>query len=295
MTPKRMVVARDPQGFRPLCIGKIKNSYVFASETCALDSIGAEYIRDVEPGEVVVVDENGLSSYRDRCGQPTATCIFEYIYFARPDSMIDGGSVHAARLNAGKYLAQESPVDADVVIGVPDSGIDAALGYARESKIPYGVGFIKNRYIGRTFIKPTQEERELAVRLKLNPIKEAIKGKKIVLIDDSIVRGTTSKSLIDFVKESEPAEIHFLVGCPPVIAPCYYGVAMASKKELIAANYSVEEIRQQLDIDTLGYISLESLVKAIGMPKEDLCLGCLNECYPTELPDDIEAETYYKP
>ena len=198
-------------------------------------------------------------------------------------------------INIGEQLHKLYPIDADFVIPVPDSSIPAAIGYSRASGIPYGEGLIKNRYVGRTFIMPTQEERELAVRLKLNPIKEAIKGKKIILIDDSIVRGTTSKKLLDLVKESEPAEIHFLVGCPPVVAPCFYGVAMATKKELIAANYSIEEIKEQLDIDTLGYITLDALIDAIGMPAEDLCLGCLNEEYPTELPDDIEAETYYKP
>lgn len=221
--------------------------------------------------------------------------MFEYVYFARPDSTIDGINVYETRMNIGRQLHKLYPIDADVVIPVPDSSIPAAIGYSRASGIPYGEGLIKNRYVGRTFIMPTQEERELAVRLKLNPIKKAIKGKKIILIDDSIVRGTTSKQLLDLVKEAEPAEIHFLVGCPPVMAPCYYGVAMATKKELIAANYTVEEIQEQLDIDSLGYITLPALVEAIGMPKENLCLGCLNEEYPTEIPDGLEAETYYKP
>ena len=222
-------------------------------------------------------------------------CMFEYVYFARPDSTIDGINVYETRMNIGRKLYELYPIDADVVIPVPDSSIPAAIGYSRASGIQYGEGLIKNRYVGRTFIMPTQEERELAVRLKLNPIKEAIKGKKIVLIDDSIVRGTTSKKLLDLVKESEPAEIHFLVGCPPVISPCFYGVAMATKKELIAANNTIEEIQDQLEIDTLGYITLEALVEAIGMPKENLCLGCLNEEYPTEIPEGLEAETYYKP
>jgi amidophosphoribosyltransferase len=221
--------------------------------------------------------------------------MFEYVYFARPDSTIDGINVYQTRMNIGRQLHKLYPIDADVVIPVPDSSIPAAIGYSRASGIPYGEGLIKNRYVGRTFIMPTQEERELAVRLKLNPIKEAIKGKKIILIDDSIVRGTTSKQLLDLVKEAEPAEIHFLVGCPPVVAPCYYGVAMATKKELIAANYSVEEIQEQLNIDSLGYITLPALVEAIGMDKDDLCLGCLNEDYPTEIPEGLEAETYYKP
>ena len=288
---------RDPMGIKPLAIAKKGDDFILASETVAFDVINAKYIRDINPGEVVYIENNEIKSHMlEAVGEcKFSHCMFEYVYFARPDSTIDGINVYETRMNIGRELYELYPIDADVVIPVPDSSIPAAIGYSRASGIPYGEGLIKNRYVGRTFIMPTQEERELAVRLKLNPIKEAIKGKKIILIDDSIVRGTTSKKLLDLVKESEPAEIHFLVGCPPVIAPCFYGVAMATKKELIAANYSVDEIQKQLEIDTLGYINLESLVKAIGMPKEDLCLGCLNEEYPTDIPDDIEAETYYKP
>ena len=288
---------RDPMGIKPLAVAKIDDEFILASETVAFDVINAKYIRDIVPGEVVYFENGEIKSHMleiaGGCG--LSHCMFEYVYFARPDSTIDGINVYETRMNIGRELRELYPIDADVVIPVPDSSIPAAIGYSRASGIPYGEGLIKNRYVGRTFIMPTQEERELAVRLKLNPIKDAIKGKKIILIDDSIVRGTTSKKLLDLVKEAEPAEIHFLVGCPPVVAPCFYGVAMATKKELIAANYSVEEIQKQLDIDSLGYITMESLVKAIGMPKEDLCLGCLNEEYPTELPDNIEAETYYKP
>ena len=292
-----LYAVRDPAGIKPLAVAEKDGSFIVASESVAFDVINAKFIRDVKPGEVIYFKNNEINSHMLEIAKttPLSHCMFEYVYFARPDSTIDGINVYQTRLNIGKQLYEQFPIDADVVIPVPDSSIPAAIGYSRASGIPYGEGLIKNRYVGRTFIMPTQEERELAVRLKLNPIKETIKGKKIVLIDDSIVRGTTSKSLIELVKEAEPAEIHFLVGCPPVISPCYYGVAMATKDELIAANYSVEEIREQLDIDSLGYISLESLVKAIGMPAEDLCLGCLNECYPTELPDDIEAESYYKP
>lgn len=288
---------RDPMGIKPLAIAKRKDDYILASETVAFDVINANYIRDIKPGEVVYFKNDEINSHMLEIVNNTSLshCMFEYVYFARPDSTIDGINVYQTRLNIGHELYKLYPINADVVIPVPDSSIPAAIGYARASGINYGEGLIKNRYVGRTFIMPTQEERELAVRLKLNPIKEAIKGKKIILIDDSVVRGTTSKQLLDLVKEAEPAEIHFLVGCPPVIAPCFYGVAMATKKELIAANYTIEEIREQLDVDTLGYITLESLIKAIGMPKENLCLGCLNECYPTELPDGIEAETYYKP
>ena len=288
---------RDPMGIKPLAIAKRDDEYILASETVAFDVINAEYIRDIVPGEVVHFKNNEINSHmlESAVKCKISHCMFEYVYFARPDSTIDGINVYETRMNIGRQLHELYPIDADVVIPVPDSSIPAAIGYSRASGIPYGEGLIKNRYVGRTFIMPTQEESELAVRLKLNPIKEAIKGKKIILIDDSIVRGTTSKQLLDLVKEAEPAEIHFLVGCPPVIAPCYYGVAMATKKELIAANYSVKEIQEQLDIDSLGYITLPALVKAIGMDKEDLCLGCINEEYPTEIPEGLEAETYYKP
>lgn len=288
---------RDPMGIKPLAIAKRDDEYILASETVAFDVINAEYIRDIVPGEVVYFKDDEINSRMlESAGKcKLSHCMFEYVYFARPDSTIDGINVYETRMNIGRQLHELYPIDADVVIPVPDSSIPAAIGYSRASGIPYGEGLIKNRYVGRTFIMPTQEERELAVRLKLNPIKEAIKGKKIILIDDSIVRGTTSKQLLDLVKEAEPAEIHFLVGCPPVVAPCYYGVAMATKKELIAANYSVEEIQEQLDIDSLGYITLPALVKAIGMDENDLCLGCLNEEYPTEIPEGLEAETYYKP
>lgn len=288
---------RDPMGIKPLAVAKRDDEFILASETVAFDVINAEYVRDIVPGEVVYFDNDEINSHMlESAGKcKLSHCMFEYVYFARPDSTIDGINVYETRMNIGRQLHELYPIDADVVIPVPDSSIPAAIGYSRASGIPYGEGLIKNRYVGRTFIMPTQEERELAVRLKLNPIKEAIKGKKIILIDDSIVRGTTSKQLLDLVKEAEPAEIHFLVGCPPVIAPCYYGVAMATKKELIAANYSVEEIQKQLDIDSLGYITLPALVKAIGMDKEKLCLGCLNEEYPTEIPEGLEAETYYKP
>ena len=288
---------RDPMGIKPLAVAKRDDEFILASETVAFDVINAEYIRDIVPGEVVYFNDGEIKSHMlESAGECRLShCMFEYVYFARPDSTIDGINVYETRMNIGRQLYELYPIDADVVIPVPDSSIPAAIGYSRASGIPYGEGLIKNRYVGRTFIMPTQEERELAVRLKLNPIKEAIKGKKIVLIDDSIVRGTTSKQLLDLVKEAEPSEIHFLVGCPPVVAPCYYGVAMATKKELIAANYSVEEIREQLDIDSLGYITLPALVKAIGMDEQELCLGCLNEEYPTEIPEGLEAETYFKP
>ena len=279
---------RDPMGIKPLAIAKRGDDFILASETVAFDVVNAEYIRDVVPGEIVHFENDEVNSHMlESAGKcQLSHCMFEYVYFARPDSTIDGINVYETRVHIGEQLHKLYPIDADFVIPVPDSSIPAAIGYARASGIPYGEGLIKNRYVGRTFIMPTQEERELAVRLKLNPIKSAIKGKK---------RGTTSKKLLDLVKEAEPAEIHFLVGCPPVISPCYYGVAMATKKELIAANYSVEEIKNQLKVDSLGYITLEALVEAIGMPEENLCLGCVNEKYPTEIPEGLEAETYYKP
>lgn len=286
MTPKRMVVARDPQGFRPLCIGKIKNSYVFSSETCALDAVGAEFLRDVEPGEVIVVDESGLKSYRDRCGQPTSLCVFEYIYFARPDSILDGASVHAARINAGKYLARESGVDADVVIGVPDSGLDAALGYARESNIPYGVGFIKNRYIGRTFIQPTQEERESALRIKLNAMREAIEGKRVVMIDDSIVRGTTSGRIVQLLRDAGAKEVHVRISSPPFKNPCYFGTDIADRKSLIACNMSVEETCKHIGADSLAYLSISALGKIVKGSKCGNCDACFTGKYPVYVPQE---------
>lgn len=286
MTPKRMVVARDPQGFRPLCIGKIKNSYVFSSETCALDAVGAEFLRDVEPGEVIVVDESGLKSYRDRCGQPTSLCVFEYIYFARPDSILDGASVHAARINAGKYLARESGVDADVVIGVPDSGLDAALGYARESNIPYGVGFIKNRYIGRTFIQPTQEERESALRIKLNAMREAIEGKRVVMIDDSIVRGTTSGRIVQLLRDAGAKEVHVRISSPPFKNPCYFGTDIADRKSLIACKMSVEETCKHIGADSLAYLSISALGKIVKGSKCGNCDACFTGKYPVYVPQE---------
>ena len=291
-----LYVVRDPAGMKPLAIAEKNDEYIVASETVAFDVINANYIRDVKPGEIIHFKDNKINSHMLPQVKTTkkSHCMFEYVYFARPDSTIDGQSVYESRLNIGKSLFEEFPIDADLVVPVPDSSIPAAVGYSRASGIPYSEGLIKNRYVGRTFIMPTQEEREIAVKLKINPMKETLKGKKIVLIDDSIVRGTTSEALINVVKETGVKEIHFLVGCPPVIAPCYYGVAMASKAELIAANLSTEEIRQKLGVDSLHYISEKALVNAIGFNKKDLCLGCINEEYPTEIPENLNPETYYK-
>ncbi len=292
-----LYIIRDPRAIKPLVLGKKDNVYIAASETVALNVINAEYIRDLEPGEIVYFDGDEVKSHiLEIAGRfPLARCMFEYVYFARPDSIIDGKTVYEVRKKIGEKLYEEYPIDdADVVMPVPDSSIPAAIGYSRASGIPYAEGLIKNRYVGRTFIMPTQEEREMAVKLKVNPLASELKDKKIVLIDDSIVRGTTSESLIDVLKASGAKEVHLMIGCPPVISPCYYGVAMATKKELIAANFSVEEIRQKLGAETLGYITIEDLIDAIGFDREELCLGCITEEYPTCIPDTATPESYYK-
>lgn len=286
MTPQRMVVARDPQGFHPLCVGKIKNSWVFASETCALDSVNAEFVRDVEPGEVIVVDADGMHSYTDMCGQKQALCVFEYIYFARPDSVIDGESVHRARLNAGKFLAKESPVDADIVIGVPDSGLDAALGYSYESGIPYGVGFIKNRYIGRTFIQPTQEEREAALRIKLNAMRETIEGKRVVMIDDSIVRGTTCGRIVKLLREAGAKEVHVRISSPPFLNPCYFGTDIDNRDKLIACKMSLEETCAHIGADSLAYLSIHAMQNLVPACTRERCDACFTGNYPVYVPEE---------
>ena len=283
-----LFVVRDPSGIKPLSMGKIEDLTLVASETVAFDVVGAKYVRDIEPGEILHIGEE-LKSYKlpDDQKPRRAHCMFEYVYFARPDSILDGRSVYNVRLNIGKALSREFPADADVVMPVPDSAITAAIGYSRESGLGYGEGLIKNRYVGRTFIMPTQEERETSVRLKMNPIKSELEGKSIVLVDDSIVRGTTSKSLVKVLREAGAKEIHLRVGCPPIMSPCYYGIAMATKKELIASDKEVEEIRKILGVDSLGYLSLESLIECIGIENGNLCVGCLTGEYPTSLPEDI--------
>ena len=286
MTPQRMVVARDPQGFRPLCIGKIKNSWVFASETCALDAVNAEFVRDVEPGEVLVADRDGLHSYRDKCGQRTALCVFEYIYFARPDSIIDGESVYKARLEAGRYLAQESPVAADIVIGVPDSGLIAAMGYAQASGIPYGTGFVKNRYIGRTFIQPTQGEREAALRIKLNAMKEAVQGKRVIMIDDSIVRGTTCGRIVTLLREAGAKEVHVRISSPPFLNPCYFGTDIDSRDRLIACQMTLEETCAHIGADSLAYLSIPAMQKLAPNSGCGHCDACFTGRYPVYVPEE---------
>lgn len=286
LTPKRLIAVRDPQGFKPMCIGKLKNSYVFASETCALDSIGADYVREVEPGEVVVVDKEGLHSYTELCGQKRALCIFEYIYFARPDSEIEGFSVHQARLNAGKYLARESGVEADVVIGVPDSGLDAALGYSQESGIPYAVGFIKNRYIGRTFIQPTQAEREAALRIKLNAMRNSIEGKRVVMIDDSIVRGTTCGRIVKLLRDAGAKEVHVRISSPPFLNPCYFGTDIDSRDRLIACKMDLEGVKDFIGADSLAYLSIPAMRKIVENTNGGFCEACFTGEYPIYVPEE---------
>lgn len=285
MSPRKLIAVRDPKGFRPLCMGKLGESIVFASESCALSAVGAEFIRDIDPGEIVVVTEDHVTSIRTHCGAATSMCVFEYIYFARPDSTIDGASVHQARLRAGHELAREHPVDADVVVGVPDSGLDAALGYAQESGIPYGIGFLKNKYIGRTFIAPTQAQRENDVSIKLNPIAATVKDKRVILVDDSIVRGTTSLKIIALLRRAGAKEVHMRLSCPPFLYPCYFGTDIDSSENLIAYNHSVDEICAIIGADSLGYLSLEALPRLAPECELDFCNACFSGRYSAPIPD----------
>lgn len=284
-SPSKLIAARDIHGFRPLCMGHTKSGdVVFASESCALDAIGAIFDRDLLPGEIVTVSENGISSDTARCGKAEKTlCVFEYIYFARSDSVIDGSSVHLARQKAGEYLAIEHPADADIVIGVPDSGLDAAIGYAKKSGLPYELGFVKNKYVGRTFIAPSQDMREDAVNIKLNPIRSIIEGKRIVLIDDSIVRGTTCRKTISSLRNAGAKEIHMRVSAPPFIGACYYGTDVDSPEKLIANNCTIDEIAKIIGVDSLGFLSVENVMK-IPENTTGLCAACFDLNYPTPIP-----------
>lgn len=289
MTRDRLMAVRDPHGIRPLCIGKLENAYVISSETCALDILGAQFVREVANGEIVVIDKEGLRSKTWSMAEKEAICVFEYIYFARPDSILHGRNVYEARFQMGKYLGKEHPVEADMVMAVPESGVPAAIGFAAESKIPYGEGLIKNRYIGRTFIQPSQEIRDLGVKLKLNPIRDAVRGKKVVILDDSIIRGTTSRQIVKLVREAGAREVHMRISSPPNINPCFYGIDTATRAELIAANLSIEGIRKYLEADSLGYLSLKNLVRAISLPSRSLCLACLNGEYPVRIPERLQS------
>ena len=287
-SPSKLIAVRDPHGFRPLCMGRLKDgSVVFASESCGLDAVGASFERDILPGEIVVADKNGVKSDRSHCGiAPRRLCVFEFIYFARPDSVIDGSSVHVARQRAGAFLALEHPVQADIVIGVPDSGLDAALGYSEESGIPYGIGFIKNKYIGRTFIQGSQKQRENSVRIKLNVVSSTVKGKRVVLVDDSIVRGTTSARIIKLLRDAGATEVHFMVSAPPFKYPCYFGTDIPDQKLLVATGRTVEQINEVIGADTLGYLSTEHVVQLAKNAKCGFCTACFTGEYAVR-PDEV--------
>ena len=283
MSPQKMIACRDPWGFRPLCMGRKGEAIMFASESCAIEAVGGKVERELDPGEVVVVQDGKVTSIRDNCRGLSHMCIFEYIYFARPDSVICGQSVHQARVNAGRLLAREHPVEADLVVGVPDSGLDAARGYALESGIPNGMGFVKNRYVGRTFITPDQQSREQAVRIKLSALASEVAGKRVVMVDDSIVRGTTCRQIINLLREAGATEVHMRVSSPPFISPCYFGTDIPDKEKLIACHNTIEEIRQIAGADSLGYLSLENLHQLAPDAKCGFCEGCFTGKYPIDV------------
>ncbi len=294
MSPTKLIAVRDSEGFRPLCLGKMENdgTYVVASESCAFDSIGATFIRDIKAGEMLVIDKNGIRSITSNCTKKGNMCVFESVYFARPDSVIEGVSVHKARLKAGELLWKEHPVDADVVIGVPDSGLDCALGFSKASKIPYGVGFIKNRYIGRTFIQPSQAQRTNSVRIKLNVIKETVRDKRVVLIDDSIVRGTTCRHIVELLREAGAKEVHMMISCPPFIAPCFFGVDIDSKDKLIACQMTVPEIAKHIGADSLGYLSVDGVKSLASEADCNFCVGCFTGKYPIYVPKEMPKDKF---
>ncbi|MBI1911634.1 MAG: amidophosphoribosyltransferase [Deltaproteobacteria bacterium] len=283
LTEKRMIAVRDPNGFRPLSLGKLKGSWVVASETCAFDLIEAEYVRDIEPGEIVVIDQDGLTSYKPFQVEPFTPCVFEFIYFARPDSSIFGANVHSIRKKFGRMLAIEHPVDADIVIPVPDSGVPAAIGYAEQSGIPFDKGIVRNHYVGRTFIEPKDSIRHFGVKIKLNAIKELINGKRVIVIDDSIVRGTTSRKIIKMIRNAGAKEVHMRISSPPTICPCYYGIDTPSREELIASRQGVKEINDYITSDTLGYLSVEGMYKAASEAGRSFCDACFTGRYPVDI------------
>ena len=295
LSPQKMIAVRDPQGFKPLCMGYLDENIVFASESCALDIMGAKFERDIEPGEVVTITNNELVSEKILPNEKKGLCVFEYIYFARPDSTIDGINVHIFRENAGRCLARQAPVDVDLIASVPDSGNDAALGYSKESKIPYDIVFVKSKYVGRTFIQNTQNKRKKLVNLKLNPLRHTVNGKKIVLVDDSIVRGTTITKVIKSLREAGAKEVHIRVAAPPFVDVCYFGTDVDKKENLIANNKTVEDIRKEIGADSLEYLSLENLKEIIKDCKvESFCDGCFTGKYPIEVPENIDKESFEK-
>ncbi len=281
-----LVVVRDPLGFKPLCLGELDGGYVVTSESAAIDTIGGKLIRDVRPGEVLILKDGRYSSHQMYRAKNTAHCVFEYIYFARADSIIDGHLVYQTRIRIGERLLDEHGIDADIISPVPDSGITFAIGYSKKSGIDYMEGLMKNRYIGRTFIMPDQKMRETAVRLKLNTIRQNLEGKKVILLDDSIVRGTTSRRIVDMVRKAGASEVHMRIGSPPIMSPCYLGIDMATREELVAAHKTVAGVEAVINADSLGYVSVEGLVEAVGIPADDLCLGCLTGVYPVEIPGE---------
>jgi amidophosphoribosyltransferase len=286
ITPRQLVAARDPAGVRPLALGRRRSAWVVASETCAFDIIGAKFVRDVEPGEIVVIDRSGLKSHKRPRAIPHSFCIFEFIYFSRPDSRIFGGTnVDKVRRRLGRALAQEHPVKADIVISVPDSSNTAALGFAEESGIPYDIGLIRNHYVGRTFIRPEQKIRDLDVKIKFNIVKGVIRNKRVVIVDDSLVRGTTSKKLVKMLRDAGAKEVHLRLSSPPITSPCFYGIDMPTKRELIASKKSVEAIRRYLSADSVGYLSLERMLEMKSLPREGFCHACFSGKYPIELVD----------
>jgi amidophosphoribosyltransferase len=289
LTPSRLIAARDPHGFRPLALGKLGDAWVACSETCAMDLIGATYVRDVEPGEVVVISETGLKSYKPFLQERLAHCVFEHVYFARPDSYVFGRSVNEIRTNLGRTLAREAPVEADVVVPIPDSGVCAAVGFAEQSGIPMRMGLIRNHYVGRTFIQPQQSIRHFGVRVKLNPVRSILEGQRVILVDDSIVRGTTSRKIVRMVKAAGAKEVHMRISCPPTISPCFYGVDTPRRSELIAATHTLEEIRRYLDATSLSYITLDGLLASVGQGRSSYCTSCYTGQYPVEFPRNEAA------
>ena len=289
LTKNRLIAARDPHGFRPLALGQLGDAWIVCSETCALDLIGATYVRDIEPGELLIISDGGLRSLRLFPKSSLSQCIFEHVYFARPDSYVFGRSVNEVRTELGRILARESSVSADVVVPIPDSGVCAAVGFAEEADLPLRMGLIRNHYVGRTFIQPQQSIRHFSVRVKLNPVRSILEGRRVVLLDDSIVRGTTSRKIVRMVKAAGAREVHLRISCPPTISPCFYGVDTPSKSELIAATHTHEEIRKYVEADSLAYLSLEGLRSAVGSQQQDYCTSCYTGVYPVAFPRDEHA------
>jgi amidophosphoribosyltransferase len=289
LTKNRLIAARDPHGFRPLALGRLGDAWIVCSETCALDLIGANYVRDVEPGELLIISDGGLRSIRPFPPQQLSHCVFEHVYFARPDSYVFGRSVNEVRTDLGRILAQEASVPADVVVPIPDSGVCAAIGYAEAAGLPMKMGLIRNHYVGRTFIQPQQSIRHFSVKVKLNPVRSILEGKRVVLIDDSIVRGTTSRKIVKMVKAAGAKEVHLRISCPPTVSPCFYGVDTPNRSELIAATHTLEEIRKYVEADSLAYLSIEGLKQAVGERQNSYCTSCYTGIYPVAFPRDEHA------